>query len=149
MIGKFLIAVDGSQESRVSLEFGLQLALQAGATVILITVTDENSLFPASIREVPGPGPLTQPVDDYLRQAAESILEEAGSFCAEKGIQFTTVIRSGEPAEEILKEAEESKADLIVVGSRGKSSLEAILMGSVTSGVIHQEPKFPVLVVRS
>jgi nucleotide-binding universal stress UspA family protein len=149
MISKFLLATDGSPEAWKSLEFAVELASQAGAAVTILTVLNEKSLLPASVREMPGPGPLTEPVADYLRQVAEKILEEAARYCEEKGVPATITIRNGEPVAEILKEAEESRADLIAMGSRGRSSLEAILLGSVTSGVIHQDAKFPVLVVRS
>ncbi len=147
MISKFLIAIDGSPEAWRSMEFAVELAGQAGAAVILLTVIHEDSLS-SSLREVPGPGPLAEPVEDYLRRVAEGITEEAARYCTEKGVPFTAAVRTGEPAEEILKEAEESRADLIAMGSRGRSSLEAILLGSVTSGVLHRAPKLPVLVVR-
>jgi nucleotide-binding universal stress UspA family protein len=54
----------------------------------------------------------------------------------------------GHPVEEIIKEAEKSKMDLIVIGSHGKSAIKAAVLGSVTFGVIHKETKIPVLVVR-
>ena len=50
--------------------------------------------------------------------------------------------------EEIIKEAAESKVDLLVMGSHGKSALKAAFLGSVTFGVIHKDTKIPVLVVR-
>jgi universal stress protein A len=55
---------------------------------------------------------------------------------------------SGQAVDEIVKQAEELKADLIVMGSHGKSTLEAALLGSVTFGVIHKNTKIPVLIVR-
>jgi nucleotide-binding universal stress UspA family protein len=58
------------------------------------------------------------------------------------------VIRTGHPVEEIIKEAEKSKVDLIVMGSHGTSALKAAVLGSITFGVIHKDTKFPVLVVR-
>jgi nucleotide-binding universal stress UspA family protein len=50
--------------------------------------------------------------------------------------------------EEIITEAEESRVDLIVIGSHGKSALKAAVLGSVTFAVIHKNTKIPVLVVR-
>jgi len=60
-----------------------------------------------------------------------------------------TVITSGHPVEVIVKEAERAKADLIIIGSHGKSALAAAVLGSVTYGVIHKDTKIPVLIVRS
>jgi len=50
--------------------------------------------------------------------------------------------------EEIVNEATKSKADLIVIGSHGKSALKAAVLGSVTYGVMHKDAKIPVLIVR-
>jgi nucleotide-binding universal stress UspA family protein len=50
--------------------------------------------------------------------------------------------------EEILKEARKSRADLIVIGSHGRSAIKSAVLGSVTFGVIHKDTKFPVLVIR-
>ena len=50
--------------------------------------------------------------------------------------------------EEIVGEAEESKVDLIVLGSHGKSALKAAFIGSVVFGVIHKDTRIPVLIVR-
>jgi nucleotide-binding universal stress UspA family protein len=50
--------------------------------------------------------------------------------------------------EEIIREAEESKVDLIVLGSHGKSALKAAFIGSVAFGVIHKDTRIPVLIVR-
>jgi nucleotide-binding universal stress UspA family protein len=58
------------------------------------------------------------------------------------------IIRSGHPVEEIVKQAERSKADLIIMGSHGRSALKAAVIGSVTFGVINRDTKIPVLVVR-
>jgi nucleotide-binding universal stress UspA family protein len=47
-----------------------------------------------------------------------------------------------------VKEAKNSKVNLIVIGSHGRSALAAAVLGSVTHGVIHKETKVPVLIVR-
>jgi universal stress protein A len=50
--------------------------------------------------------------------------------------------------EEIVKKARQEKADLIVLGSHGRSALRAAVLGSVAYGVIHKHAKIPILVVR-
>lgn len=91
---------------------------------------------------------LTEPIENYLKRAAESYIEEAEELCRINEVPVRKVIRSGHPVEEIIKEAEKSKVDLIIIGSRGKSALKAAVLGSVTFGVINKESKVPVLVVR-
>jgi nucleotide-binding universal stress UspA family protein len=68
-------------------------------------------------------------------------------LCGQGGIEPEIVIRTGHPVGEILKEARRSKADLLVMGSHGKSGIGSV-MGSVTFGVLHGESRVPVLVVR-
>jgi nucleotide-binding universal stress UspA family protein len=75
-------------------------------------------------------------------------MREIEKLGEQKGIRTNLVIRYGHPVEEIIREAERGKADLIVMGSHGKSALTAALLGSVTFGVIHTDTKIPVLVVR-
>ena len=69
-------------------------------------------------------------------------------WCDESGVKSETVISTGHPVEIIVKEAKKSKADLIVMGSHGRSALSAAVLGSVAYGVIHNETKVPVLIVR-
>jgi nucleotide-binding universal stress UspA family protein len=54
----------------------------------------------------------------------------------------------GYPVEEIINEARKSKANLIVMGSRGRSALSATVLGSVSYGVLHHDKCLPVLIVR-
>jgi len=69
-------------------------------------------------------------------------------LCKKHGVRSKTVITTGHPVEDIVKEAERSKADLIIMGSHGESALEAAVLGSVTYGVIHKDTKIPILVVK-
>ncbi len=145
MISKILVATDGSDLSRRSIAFAADLARQIGSTLTLLSVVEKGVLLPASIPDAITPT-LKEPTEDYLRQAAEASLSDAGELCS--GIPLKKSIRSGDPVEEIIKEAEDSDADLIVVGSHGKSALKAALIGSVAFGLIHKDTRFPVLVVR-
>jgi nucleotide-binding universal stress UspA family protein len=148
MISRILVATDGSEVAWKALEFGVDLAKQTGSTLILVSVIDRSLFLPASIPDMATPIHLIEPVEDYLKQAAEAYIEEAERLCEKQGIRSEKVLRSGHPAEEIITAAEQSKVGLIVMGSHGKSALKAALLGSVTFGVIHKDTKIPVLVVR-
>ena len=89
-----------------------------------------------------------EPIEDYLTRAAQSYLEEAKKLCIDGGVPSKRVIRSGHPVEGIIKEAQKSHVDLIIIGSHGRSALKAAVLGSVTFGVISKETTIPVLVVR-
>jgi nucleotide-binding universal stress UspA family protein len=148
MISKILAATDGSEPAWKAVKYAAGLAKEAGASVILLSVIDKSPLLTQSIPTVSAPTRLIEPVEDYLRQAAEAYLERAGKLCTRSGVKFRKVIRSGHPVEEIVKEAMRSKADLIVLGSRGKGIMKAAVLGSITSGVIHKDTKTPVLIVK-
>ncbi len=148
MITKILVATDGSETARKSIEYAVELAKQTSATVTLLSVIDKSLLIPQSVPAVATPTHLLEPIEDYLRQAAEVHLEEAERLCEKNKVQSRKSIRSGHPVEEIIKEAKKTQVDLIVMGSHGRSALEATFLGSVTFGVIHKDTKIPVLIVR-
>jgi len=148
MISKILVPTDGSETAKKAIKYAVQLAKQTGATIMLVSVIDKNRHLAQSIPAVASPTRLMETVEDYLRQAAESYLKEAERLCGANGVRSKKIVRSGHPVEEIVKEAEQSKIDLIVIGSHGKSAIKAAVLGSVTFGVIHNDTKIPVLVVR-
>jgi nucleotide-binding universal stress UspA family protein len=148
MISKILVATDGSETAKKSIGYAADLAKQTGSKIIFLSVIDKTFFVSKSIPAAATPIHLIEPIEDYLRQAAEGHLEEAEKLCKKKGVQSSMVIRTGHPVEEIIKEAEKSKVDLIVIGSHGRSALKAAVLGSVTFGVINKDTKFPVLVVR-
>jgi nucleotide-binding universal stress UspA family protein len=148
MIKKILVATDGSETSRKSVKYAVDLAKQTGANITLLSVIDKSLFVPQLVPAVATPTHLIEPIEDYLRQAAEAHIEEAEILCNKKGVQSKKIIRSGHPVEEIIKEAKKSKVDLIVTGSHGRNALKAAFLGSVAFGVIHKDSKIPVLVVR-
>ena len=148
MIAKILIPTDGSVTAKKAIGYAIELAQQTGASLIFLNVIDRSYFTTKSIPSVATPTRLIEPVEDYLRQVAEAHLKGTVKLCEKKGLQSKGTIRSGHPVEEIVKEAEKSKVDLIVMGSHGRSALKAAVIGSVTFGVIHKDTKIPVLVVR-
>ncbi len=148
MISKILVPTDGSKTAQKSVEYAIELAKQTGATITLLSVIDKSLFVTKSIPAVAAPTHLAEPIEDYLRQAADTYIEKAEKLCKENNVKLKKVIRSGHPEEEIIREAEKSKVDLIVMGSHGRSAIKAAVLGSVTFGVIHKDTKVPVLVVR-
>ena len=148
MIKQIMVPVDGSDTAGKALDYAADLARQTDAAITLLSVVDEGLHVTQSIPPMSTPSHLLEPIEDYLRQAAEACLAEAKKVCRSKKVKARGVIRTGYPVEEILKEAKASEADLIVIGSHGRSALAATLLGSVAFGIIHRDTTFPVLVVR-
>ncbi len=148
MIKEILVPTDGSETAQKSVKYAVELAEQTDATITLLSVIDKGLFVTKSIPALATPTHLIEPIEDYLKQAAEAYIEKAERLCKKKGVQAKRVIRSGHPVEEIIKEAEKSKVDLIIMGSHGRSAMRAVLLGGITFGVIHKDTKIPVLVIR-
>jgi len=148
MITKILVPIDGSKMSHKAAKYAVELAKQAGASLTLLSVIDKRFLVEQTVSASASPTHVKESIEDYLKQSAQASADEIEKVCKRNRIQSKTVIRTGHPVEEIVNEARRSKADLIVMGSHGKSALRAAVLGSVTYGVIHKDTKIPVLIVR-
>ena len=156
MFSKILVATDGSKTAHKAAKYAMELAKLSGATLVVLSVIDRSPFVSPSVSGfvspsrpgVKDPEHLMEPIEDYMKEVAQADMGEIAEMCRKNAIPCKTVVRSGHPVETIIKEAERSKADLIVIGSHGRSALKAALLGSVSFGVIHKDTKVPVLVVR-
>jgi nucleotide-binding universal stress UspA family protein len=148
MISKILVPTDGSETAQKAARYAIDLAMQLKCSIIVLSIVDNRSLIAQTIPPQENARHIIEPVEDYLRGAAEAYAREIKKMCDKKGIRSEILVTSGHPSEEITKQAEISNADLIVMGSHGRSALAAALFGSVTYSIIHKETTVPVLVVR-
>lgn len=148
MISKILVPTDGSKAAQKAAMYAVDLAKQLKATVIALSIIDKRVFAGQTVPAGKTSRHVIEPIEDYLREAAEGYAGEIKKICDKNGVQSKTVIAVGHPVEAILKEAARAKADLIIMGSHGKSALAAAVLGSVTYGVIHKETKISVLIVR-
>jgi nucleotide-binding universal stress UspA family protein len=149
MISKILLATDGSETALKASQYAVDFAKQISASIIVLSVIDNRSLasYYAVSPEVTTVH-IMEPVEDFLREAAKKDVDRVKKLCKKRGVSCRGVISTGHPAEEIIKEAERSRSNLIVLGSHGKSALAAVFLGSVTYGVLHKDTRVPVLIVR-
>jgi len=148
MISKILVPTDGSKTAQKAASYAVDLAKQLHAAIIVLSVIDKRSLISQTVPAGATLLHVAESMEDYLREAAEAYDGQIKKLCEKKGVRSKTVITTGHPVEDIVKEAEKSKADLIVMGSHGESALEAAVLGSVAYGVIHKDTKIPILVVK-
>jgi nucleotide-binding universal stress UspA family protein len=149
MITRILVPTDGSETARKAARYAFELAALCNATVVLLTVIDRTAFVGTpSVPAAQTPAHIVESLEDYLKGAAEAEMDQIEKLYGQDTPPTGKTIRYGHPVEEIIKEAGRAKADLIVMGSHGKSALKAALLGSVTFGVIHQDTSVPVLVVR-
>jgi nucleotide-binding universal stress UspA family protein len=116
-----------------------------GAKVVLVHVIDLPYQIAADQAIVPGETE-TLSVKDYAQRGAEKHLDDIAARLAKDGITPTKVIRFGRPHEEIVLCAEDQRADLIVMGTHGRTGLAHLLVGSVAERVVRTS-KVPVLTV--
>jgi nucleotide-binding universal stress UspA family protein len=148
MISNILVPTDGSEAAQKAARYAIDLAKQLKCSIIVLSVIDNRSLMAQTISAQENVRHIIEPMEDYLREAAEEYAREIKEICDENGVRSKILVTSGHPAEEITKEAESSNADLIVMGSHGRSALMAAFLGSVAYSIIHKETKIPVLMVK-
>lgn len=138
-----LYATDFSESSNPAETQALRLAKALGGEVIFLHVAQETPLF--------GEGPFgmadVQRVYDAQRQWATDALAARVQAASEAGVAARSVLKIGVPFQEIVKAADETKADLIVMGTHGRTGLDRLLLGSVAERVIRLAAS-PVLTVR-
>ncbi len=140
---KILVATDGSKNALRAVKYAAKLTedLKSPSTITLISVHDDVALRHAE-RFVG-----KKAVTDYLRDLSEQDLADARKALDKTGVRHDMVIRTGNVGAEIAAAAQEGKFDLIVVGSKGRSALKDLLMGSVAQRVM-EFAKTPVLLVK-
>jgi len=125
---KVLSCIDGSEESFHAFEETVKFAKEKNLTVFALTVAPsyhgDLSLVGMGVS-----------VDDLSKPFKEALLK-AREIASKYQVLIKTLYEEGEPFEKIIDVAEEISADLIVMGKKGMSALEQILMGSVTERVI-------------
>ncbi|RMW35229.1 MAG: universal stress protein [Nitrosopumilus sp.] len=138
-ISKILVPLDGSKNSQRGLEMAISLARQCGATI-----TGVFSINAQPHSEFRGVGS----VEKSLNREVKKIMEESKTLAAKNGIVFKEKLMRGDIGYNIVKLAQgKEKFDMIIIGSRGRSSAKELFFGSVSNYVIHTA-KIPVLVVK-
>jgi nucleotide-binding universal stress UspA family protein len=142
---KMLLATDGSDHALRAAEQAAQLAKDMGAEVEILGIAVIQPMYGGMHMGAAGISGLEQEVE---KAATEAVTDTAAIFTAE-GITPKTVVSvaMGSAATAIVQEAEETGADLIVIGSRGLGRAGSLLVGSTSRDVLHHS-KIPVLVVR-
>jgi nucleotide-binding universal stress UspA family protein len=148
MISKILVPSDGSKTAQRAAGYAVDLAKQLKASIIALSVIDQRSLIAQTVPASETARHTIEPIEDYLKEAAEGYAGEIKKLCDKSGVASKISIKMGHPVEEIVKEAKRSKANLIVMGSHGRSALSATVLGSVSYGVIHNDTRIPILIVR-
>lgn len=131
---KFLVAVDGSENSERALIEARDYAQCVGAAVTIITVVKD-------LAHRTGSGYQTLSVESILVSESEKILKESlKTFDNFEGGVNTKALK-GDPADQIIREADEGGYDLIIMGSRGLGAFSKAILGSISNKVLNHTNK--------
>lgn len=175
MFKTILAATDGSDHANKAVRIAGDLAGKYDAKLILIHILlrdqlDEGLRHYAEVEGLADSRPVSEAIanipsarfpvsmvpegaggssrESVLNAVAELILRGAEEVAREQGAaNIMTITEDGEPARRILKAAEDARADLIVLGTRGFSDLKGLLVGSTSHKVSHTS-ECPVMSVR-
>jgi len=142
-IATILCAVDFSEYSEYALRYAVHLAKAFGSELKLLHVVELPFLPSYSLAGVPD---LSIPVEE-IEQAAREKTQELVNRCRAAYQNVEGEIRTGTAFVEIIGSAREMKADLIVVGTHGRTGLRHLIIGSVAEKVVRKAP-CPVLSVK-
>ncbi|NPV91824.1 MAG: universal stress protein [Firmicutes bacterium] len=143
---KVLVATDFSNFAEKVLETAESIATKYNASVYLLHVVDQNVSKSSDDYNLPD-----EVVERYKEQGMKNsfeIIKGQTEKLKSKGIETEPVVMAGNPAEVILSEQAAKGADVIVMGSHGKTGLTRYMLGSVAEKVI-RHATVPVLVVRA
>jgi nucleotide-binding universal stress UspA family protein len=143
---RIVVGTDGSETAGEAVRQAVDLAKLAGATLSIVSayapipdrkVKDQQRDAPADVQFELGP-----------REDVNLVLDAAAADARKEGIEVQTHPVEGDPAEGILNVAEETKADLVVVGNKGMTGARRFLLGSVPNNISHHAP-CSVIIVRT
>ena len=136
---RILVAIDETPAAAFALRHVVPYAVDQRSQLTILSVVPHPS--PAS--SVAGVAPQRL-ADEMEAQAAKRLRRLATQL--PQDLSVTTILRHGDPAEEILQVAHEVPVDLICMGARGRGRVSGALLGSVSTAVLHHSP-VPVVVL--
>ncbi|MFB6105922.1 MAG: universal stress protein [Halobacteriaceae archaeon] len=139
MFERILVPTDGSDAMDPVVEYAVDLALESGAALHVVSVVD------AVAADMEAPVDL---VDGAFERQARDAVDAVRDRAVERGVvDVSTTVARGRAHEEIVACAADRDVDLVVMGTHGRTGLNRYLLGSVAERVVRTAP-VPVLTVR-
>lgn len=126
-----MVPTDGSKFSLRAEDVAISVAKNFKGKLVVVHIIDEKLIYPFEVLEDEG----------------NTILDKAAFKAEEQGVDVDKVLLVGNPAHDMAKIVEKTGADLVVIGTHGKTGLTKILMGSVAENTL-KTVKVPVLLVK-
>jgi len=144
---KILVPTDFSDEARIALDFAIQIAGKTSATIKLVHVFEYPVATAYTALDVGGPDPAESEVAREMMDENKTQLTIMGEIARNKNVMVEQEIKIGNPFINISSELKDEDVDLVVMGSKGSSGLDEVLIGSNTEKVVRHAP-CPVITVK-
>jgi len=138
MIARIVVGTDGSETAQGAVRQAIELAKLAGATLEIVSAFEPISRERLRDESAEIPGDVQHTVNP--REDVNLILDSAAGEAKQEGLEVRPHPREGDPADALLDVAEQTDADLIVVGNKGMTGAKRFLLGSVPNKVSHHAP---------
>ena len=142
MYDTVLFPTDGSETATEAAAHAIDLADRHDATLHVLYVVDHERVS----RMAPKLG--TDHIKETLQQEGERTTSEIADQAAAAGLETTTSLREGAPADVITTYADSVEADAVVMGTNGRTGMDRLLLGRVAERVI-QTSDLPVMTVKA
>jgi nucleotide-binding universal stress UspA family protein len=143
---RIVVGTDGSETAAEAVSQAVDLAKLSGSQLSIV-----SAYAPVSKRRIAGERQDAPPDVQYEigpREDVNLVLEAAAAAAKSEGVEVQIHPVEGDPAEAILNVAEETNADLIVVGNKGMTGARRFLLTSVPNNISHHAP-CSVIIVRT
>jgi nucleotide-binding universal stress UspA family protein len=140
---KILVATDGSKYAKKAVDYAVALAEAFGAELIALSVVEKAQLE----RLEPYAKQSIQELKEQMKLKAKQFVDEAEKKAKSKNIKVIKYVLEGAPAELVCGQAEQEEVDLIVVGIRGATGAQRVVVGSQAMKIV-QSSKRPVFIAR-
>jgi len=145
-IRRILIPIDYSENSKVALAYGAELAVSFGASLDIVHVWDRPTYVTDAVM-VQRPGEAHKPIGELIRENAQKDMDEfIASITLPSGVATETRLLSGEPASTLIAELKKAQHDLVVLSTHGRTGFAHLLLGSIAEKLVRLSP-VPVLTV--
>ena len=143
---KILIAVEDSPYSDQAVNYGFALARKFGAAIALVHVNEIPIATPYIADPLLNESPVMIPEMMQIQEEASKNLFDRIQKQWGEDVTLYTFTKIGRPKDEILATADECKADLIILGTHGRTGFDHFISGSVSESVARRA-KCPVLII--
>ena len=148
---KILVCIDGSDKSLEAADYSISIAKNMNAQLIILNILEtEPWLYGKNAYEWASPEELNKVYENEkakIQKILDDIKEKAKTVGIESKTKVLMIPRTEGTIKPILKYAEDEEIDLIVVGTRGRTGIKKMLLGSVASGVVTYA-HCPVIIVK-